>query len=87
MARSKHGYRLPDPASIPAKSEPVERWRLAQDESSHWYVIPADALSEFEEWASYTYPENATKYKGQDFTDYSLGGSPYGVTFENWRDE
>lgn len=27
-----------------------KRHRFVQDESSHWYIIPADKHSEFEEW-------------------------------------
>lgn len=59
----------------------TERFFLAQDNSSHWYVVPCSKSDEWEAWtaldeddeASWVHPEWASQ----------VGGSPSLVTFEN----
>lgn len=43
------------------------RLRLVQDDSSHWYAIPADKREEFETWAHIW-----SGYEGEDFEQYRL---------------
>lgn len=38
-----------------------------QDDSSHWYAIPADKREEFETWAHIW-----SGYEGEDFEQYRL---------------
>lgn len=55
-----------------------ERFRLAQDDSSHWYVIPVERSEEWSKWeesGEWDVPEWAVE----------LGGSPTNVTFSDWR--
>lgn len=53
------------------------KYVLVQDESSHWYVIPADKQDEFEQAV---YDEEEIPAFAQQ-----IGGHPSLVQFENWE--
>lgn len=54
------------------------RYRLAQDDSCHWYLIPADKATEWEDWA---YSEEAELGDTPEWAS-RLNGYPGLVTFE-----
>lgn len=56
------------------------RYCFVQDDSSHWYIIPADKRDDFEEWA-YEEGGNVPEWA------YEVGGWISLITFENWRRE
>lgn len=67
------------------KREPkqtAKRYRLVQDDDSHWYAIPADSAAAFETWV--TAMESDGPYQGEDFDSYRLGSHPSAYTFERW---
>lgn len=58
-----------------------ERFFLAQDDSCHWYLVPAARREEWEAWCDIpTFDERS--WEAPDFAR-ALGGSPSSVTFEN----
>lgn len=61
--------------------KPGSRYRLVQDDSSHWYVIPAEKS---EEWS--VFEEDEDNWNVPEWAT-SLNGSPHNVTFSDWRDE
>jgi isopenicillin N synthase-like dioxygenase len=67
------------------------RFRLVQDDSSHWYSIPADKRAEFDAWcASFEREEEDDddyRYEGEDFEEYSLNMHPSNYTFEALKED
>lgn len=67
------------------------RYRLARDDDSHWYYIPADKV---DEWNQYV--ESSSRYwreRNYDAETYALpewarpiGGSPTSLTFTDPRE-
>lgn len=57
----------------------VERFFLDQDDSSHWYIVPADRRAEWEEWANI--PEDDEVGWTEPGFVRRLDGGPNRVTF------
>lgn len=55
------------------------RYTLVQDESCHWYLIPADKKKEFYAWFETEDYENGIE---PDWANH-FGSGPEQVTFEN----
>jgi hypothetical protein len=47
-------------------------FRLIQDESSHWYVIPADRAKDFEDWCFGDWTNPLPEYAKRVNGSYSL---------------
>ncbi len=62
----------------------TQRYRLVTDADSHWYVIPANKLTDWNEWSEIT-ETNPDDERGWDAPAYAspIGGSPTLVSFEN----
>ncbi len=60
-----------------------KRFRLEQDNSGHWYCIPADitTLSKFEDW----YNEDPD-YTGPSFDEYRLNMHPCNYSFVDFQE-
>ena len=63
-----------------------ERFQFVQDDSCHWYAIPAGKCPAFDAWvASFdTYP---SEYQGEDFSPYRLDYGPSNYTFTGLRED
>lgn len=59
----------------------MTRFALAQDNDSHWYVVPVDKMTEWDEWLELD-PECDEAWEAPEFAQ-RVGGSPSLVTFEN----
>lgn len=61
-----------------------KRFRLVQDNSCHWYIIPEDKWDDWAEWSQIDPDDPA----GWDAPSYAQGisGCPSNVTFENPED-
>jgi hypothetical protein len=60
------------------------RFRLIQDDDSHWYVIPSDQLEAFQRWVTAApYWEG---YSGRDFDADRINGPPH-FTFADWMED
>lgn len=57
------------------------RYRLIQDNDSHWYLIPVDKAAAFEAWVQYMESDSDDEFAGEDFEDTAIGGSPGLVSF------
>lgn len=64
------------------------RFRFVQDDSGHWYAIPADitSLSYFESWCR-SFEVEGEEYKGPDFEQYRLSGGPESHTFTDLQED
>ncbi len=58
--------------------------RLIQDDSGHWYLIPADKSDEFEDWVESMGDPMFTSYDGSDYDQYRMGGGPESITIHEW---
>jgi hypothetical protein len=77
----------------------AQRYCFAQDNDSHWYLIPADKHGEFHEWLEHesklwggTHTDEEFKrlkgeYKGEDFNGYRTRGGITQYTFENPQED
>jgi hypothetical protein len=74
------------PARIAVEYE-APRLRLVQDDSSHWYAIPADKKAEFELWEKTFGWRNHDFYEGEDFQQYRLNMHPTNYTFTNLKED
>lgn len=54
-----------------------QRFRMQQDDSSHWYVVPVEQEAAFNEWSEGGYEENPEPPEGA----WQIGGWPGLVTF------
>ena len=57
-----------------------KRYRLIQDNDSHWYLIEANQEDNFNKWVEFAEGET-DEYIGTDFDSKRLSGSPSNVTF------
>ena len=65
-----------------------QRLRFVQDDSAHWYAIPADEHSRelFDIWvSSFDYENEDKEYRGPDFEQDRLDGGPSRFTFTDLR--
>lgn len=58
-----------------------ERFYLAQDNDSHWYVVPVARKAEWDEWCEIA-PDDERAWDAPDFAK-QVGGAYSLVTFEN----
>lgn len=65
------------------KERSGERYFFAQDESSHWYIIPERLRAEWYEWTQLD-PDNEDSWSPPKGAR-RLDGGPQAVTFENPR--
>lgn len=65
------------------------RFRLVQDDSSHWYAIPADKSIAFDAWvlALSDEGENYVPYEGEEFDEYRLNMHPRSYSFCNLKED
>ena len=65
------------------------RFRLVQDDSGHWYAIPADKQNAFEAWVVYMADEGEVyvPYEGEEFDEYRLDMHPSSYTFSNLKED
>ena len=75
------GHRVgknPEPKGKRATGE-TRRWHvLVQDDSCHWYVIPADKVGEWEAWDKF---EDGVVPAWAE----AVGGAPLRVRFREWE--
>ena len=61
---------------------------LIQDDSSHWYVIPAHEKELFEQWVTASLDTRNESYDGPEFDRYRINGGPESLRFvDYWTDE
>lgn len=63
-----------------AGEQKAQRFRFVQDDSCHWYAIPADKDKEFDRWLA-CYQEEYDDWKGTDFSEFRLNTHPSNYTF------
>ena len=63
-----------------------QRWRFVQDDSCHWYAIPAERDVEFERWVR-SFEEETDAYDGPDFGDYRLAMNPSSYSFVDFKED
>lgn len=63
------------------------RYSLVQDDSCHWYLIPARDREKFDAWVEYWSNDGKGEYLGPDFEENRLSGSPSNVTFSDPEEE
>jgi len=65
------------------------RFRFVQDDSSHWYAIPADKKQEFDLWVESFNCEGDTyeNFIGEEFEQYRLNCHPNSYTFTNLKED
>ena len=63
-------------------SEP-ERYFLAQDNDSHWYVVPASRKDEWYTWLDLD-PDDEAAWNEPEFVK-RINGAPSLVNFTDWR--
>jgi hypothetical protein len=72
-----------------AKQSSGVRTRFVQDDSSHWYAIPADKKDAFDAWVLYMSDEGAVyvPYEGEEFDDFRIDGYPGFYTFTDLQED
>lgn len=81
-ARANLFYRITGWAPNGMEDKMIEqRFKLVQDDSDHWYVIPVERE---EEWTEFEEDED-----NWDVPEWAkaLNGSPSHITFSDWRQE
>lgn len=65
------------------------RFRFVQDDSAHWYAIPADKQISFDAWVLYMADEGEpyVPYEGEEFDSFRLSMHPSSYTFSSLREE
>lgn len=81
-------------AKLNTITTPVKaRFRLVQDDSCHWYAIPADKREEFDLWVksfdddNYVEDDKPKPYTGVDFDEYRLNMHVSNYSFANLRED
>ena len=69
-----------------AKKVSGTRFQFVQDDSSHWYAIPASKKTQFESWCL-SFEDEAEKYTGEDFEQYRIDGYPGFYTFTDLQED
>ena len=69
------------------KSSGEQRFRFVQDDSSHWYAIPADERPEFSQWLESFGGDIPSSYAGEDFDRYRIDGYPGFYTFTDLQED
>jgi len=59
----------------------MQRFRLIEDDASHWYLIPAEKVTDFTDWVEYHGDYNEGIWDGEDFDKYRINGGVTSVTF------
>jgi len=68
-----------DASGVAVEADLEQSYFLAQDQSSHWYVVPKTNEAEFNLWVNMD-PDNPQSWEAPDFAT-RIGGSPGLVTF------
>jgi hypothetical protein len=65
------------------------RFSFEQDDSGHWYAIPAGMKSEFNVWVIYMSDEDAVyvPWEGEEFNQYRLSRHPSSYTFTDLQED
>jgi hypothetical protein len=65
------------------------RERFEQDDSGHWYAIPAKMRNKFNEWVVYMSDESEpyVPWEGEEFNQYRLGMHPSNYTFTDLKED
>ncbi len=63
----------------------MDRRKLIQDESSHWYLIPVELEQEFYHWMD-AMDEGGMEWNGYDF-DYCRIDGPHRLVITAWEEE
>ena len=65
------------------------RFRFAEDDSSHWYAIPADMCNAFNAWVVYMSDEGEVyvPWEGEDFDQYRLNTHLSNYTFTDPKED
>lgn len=64
------------------------RFRFVQDDSCHWYAIPADKEAAFEAWVSaMQYDEYYESSDHEDFSDFRLDLHPSSYSFTDLKED
>lgn len=66
---------------------PPQRFRLVQDDSCHWYAIPADKRQEFDLWVEACEGDDYDTYISEDFEEFRLGMHPSNHTFTDLKED
>ena len=74
---------------ITKKSTGTPRFRFVQDDSSHWYAIPADKQIAFDAWVLALSDEGEVyvPYEGEEFDGYRIDGYPGFYTFTDLQED
>jgi hypothetical protein len=62
------------------------RLRFVQDDSSHWYAIPADFKAAFARWIE-SCADDAPAYSGLTFENFRIDGYPGFYTFTDLQED
>jgi hypothetical protein len=65
----------------------TSRFRLIQDDSSHWYAIPANKRAAFKKWVESFNDDYKGKPPKEDFDEYRLSMHPTNYSFENFKED
>lgn len=75
-------------SSKPKQKKQTLKWRFVQDDSCHWYCIPANQRELFEKWVDSADPgEGSREYDGPSFDEYRLGMYISNYTFDNLEED
>ena len=50
--------------------------RFVKDEDGHWYLIPAGAMTDFNNWVDHTMSDNFTEEWPTDYNNYAIDYDP-----------
>ena len=62
------------------------RFRFVQDDSSHWYAIPADLKYAFHRWVE-SCADDAPAYSGLTFENFRIDGGPSWYSFTDLQED
>lgn len=62
------------------------KWILKQDDSCHWYLVPAEDAQHFNSWLD-SFANHDEDYRGIDFEEYRLQMHPSNYVFTGTFEE
>jgi hypothetical protein len=65
----------------------MQRFRLEQDDDSHWYAIPADKTPAFTHWVDSFNDSAEGDFSEGDFNQYRLNMHPSNYTFMDLQED
>lgn len=63
-----------------------KRYFLASDDDGHWFIVPVERRSDFDDWVSQDWSSELANFQTPTYVE-EVGGDPSFVTFENPVDE